>query len=137
MIRLGAVCVLAGLAGIALTVSRAPIPVVGLCGIVMGGGFGFCWSFTTRRILSSLPQDETAIGSAALPTIQLAGGAVGAASAGVLANLLGLARGFGVATAQHAGLWLFAAFLPVAGLAVLAAYRVGANHSEASAADSV
>jgi MFS family permease len=137
VIRLGALCVLVGLTGIAVTVSRAPIAVVGACGLVMGGGFGLCWSFTARRILASLPPDETAIGSAALPTLQLAGNAVGAACAGVLANLLGLAGGFGLATAQHAGPWLFTAFIPVAGLAVLAAYRVGANHNETRKRDSV
>ncbi len=124
-IRLGACMAAAGLAGCAATLSGAGVSSICACGIVMGGGFGLSWSFVAQRILSALREDESAIGSSAIPMIQILGNAIGAAAAGVLANLLGLAQGFSPVTASTASPTLLGAFVPVALLAVAAAWRLG------------
>ncbi len=116
LIRAGALAITAGLACVAAFIgSRWVWGVVAGAG-VLGAGFGLAWALVTRRILGALPPDELALGAAATPTTQLIGGAVGAAAAGAIANLLGLAHAFTARQAAWAAPWLFAAFLPVAGL---------------------
>jgi MFS family permease len=96
----------------------------------MGSGFGLMWSLASRRILASVPERESTIGASALPTVQVIGNIIGAAVAGVLANLLGLAKGFDASAASHAAPWLFGAFAPIAGLGVLAAIRLTSRTPE-------
>jgi MFS family permease len=120
----GAVVILLASAMMAAVIGRSPIGWVIAAGAIQGVGFGLSWSLATERILKALPEADRAIGSAAVPTTQLIGGAVGAAAAGAAANLLGLARDFTPAHAQAQSSWLFAAFLPAAGLGVLAAVRL-------------
>ena len=131
LIFAGALAIAAGVAVLAAFIGTPRVWGVIAGGAIMGGGFGLAWSLTTRRILSALPPEDLAIGAAATPTTQLIGGAVGAAAAGAIANFLGLAHAF---TPQRAALtapWLFAAFIPIAALGVLAAWRLsratGAN----------
>ena len=124
-IRLGACLAAAGLAGCAWTLSAAGCWAICACGMAMGGGFGLCWSFVAQRVLSALPEGEAAVGSAAIPLTQILGNAIGAAAAGVLANLLGLSRGVSPAASAGASPILLGAFVPVALLAVVAAWRLG------------
>jgi len=124
MIRVGGSLVALGLAGCALTGSSAGVWPIALSGLAMGGGFGLCWSFVSQRILGGVPEMEGALGSAAIPTLQILGNAVGSAMAGVVANLLGFAHGFDRHTADHAAPWLFGLFVPVAALGGLAAWRL-------------
>jgi MFS family permease len=124
LIRWGAGAIALGVAGLAFALpSSSVIPVVG-AGLLLGCGFGLMWSFASRRILSSLPDSEGAIGSAALPTVQIIGNIIGAATAGVIANLVGLSHSYDRATALHAAPWLFGAFAPVAAVGWLAAVRL-------------
>jgi hypothetical protein len=60
-----------------------------------------------------------------VPTTQLIGGATGAAAAGALANALGFAHGVTPASGLAHGLWLFAAFVPLAVVGLAAAWRLG------------
>jgi MFS family permease len=123
-IRGGTVAITLGMVALSLTLPHRSVAAVAAAALVMGGGFGLMWSLASRRILASVPQAEAAIGASALPTLQGIGGITGAAVAGVLANLLGLANGFDARTAIHAAPWLFGAFVPIAGLGVLAAIRL-------------
>ncbi len=107
-----------------VTLARAPLGWVIAAGMIMGIGFGMSWSLATQRILSALPATDRAIGSGAVPTTQLIGGAVGAAAAGAIANLLGLTHDFSPRHVQAVSPWLFGAFLPMAGLGCLAAARL-------------
>jgi hypothetical protein len=123
-IRAGAAAIVGGVALLALVIGSGEVWAVAAGGLIIGAGFGLAWSLTTRRILSALPPTDLAIGAAATPTTQLIGGAVGAAAAGAIANLLGLAHNFTAVTAASAAPWLFAAFVPVASLGFLAAMRL-------------
>jgi MFS family permease len=133
MIRLGAALVALGLAGCALTGSSAGLAPIALSGLVMGGGFGLCWSFVSQRILGALPEADGAVGSAAIPMMQILGNAVGAALAGVVANGLGFANGFSLETADRAAPLLFGGFVPLAALGVWAAWRLAGLRSRDAA----
>ena len=126
LMRIGAVCVAAGLALCALAFRDWPLAAVITGGGLMGIGFGLSWAFMAQSLLAALPGDERAIGSAAINTVRITGAAVGAAGSAALANLLGFAHGLTVPTAQAAAVWVFAASVPVALLGVGAAWRLTA-----------
>jgi MFS family permease len=125
MIRSGAALVLAGIGLSALTFPSGSVPGAAVAGIVLGGGLGLSWSFMSQRILGSLTDQHRAIGAAGINTVRLTGNAAGAAVAAAAANLTGVAHGLNTATAQAAGLWVFAAALPVAAAGLFAAWRLG------------
>jgi MFS family permease len=124
LIRLGAAVVTLGVGLVAAALGRAPLAVTVAAVVVQGVGFGLCWALVTSRILASLPAEDRAIGASAAPTAQIIGGAVGAAGAGALANLLGVARTLGPAAARAAEPWLFGAFVVPAALGLAAAVRL-------------
>ncbi len=105
----------------AFAVPTNVIWLVAVSGAVMGCGFGLSTSLTNRLLLRHLAQDDQAIGSAALLTSRQIGGAVGAALAGVLVNMVGFGEGLSDATAQGAAGTVFAAAIPLAILGALAA----------------
>jgi MFS family permease len=123
-ILLGGATIVAGMVALTLTIGTPRVIGVAAAGFLLGAGFGFAWSLNTRRILAALPPAELAVGASANPTTQWIGSAAGAAAAGAAANLLGLAHGFTPTRAHLAAPWLFAAFLPLAVLGLLAAARV-------------
>lgn len=130
MIRIGAVTVGLGMAAIAASFGRAPLAAVVGGAVLLGAGFGVCFAFVNARIVAGLPERERAIGAAAVPTVQMTGNAVGAAAAGALANLLGLAHGVTAQSAAEVAPWLFGVFVPVCALGALAALRVGRDDPE-------
>jgi hypothetical protein len=76
--------------------------------------------------LGALSDEERAIGGAGIATVRLTGAAVGSTMAAAIANLAGFAHGFSTPAARAAGIWVFLAALPVASLACLSAWRMGA-----------
>jgi MFS family permease len=124
LIRAGACLVVTGVSLIAICMGRAPLAVTVGAVLVQGVGFGLCWALITARILGALPEDELAIGSSAVPTAQIIGGAVGAAAAGALANLLGLAQGFAPDLARAREPLLFGAFVIPAVIGLAAAVHL-------------
>ena len=124
LIVTGSGVVLVGYCALTATIARAALGWVALSGFVMGSGFGLAWSLLTRRIISALPERDRTLGASAIPTTQLMGGALGAAAAGALANMLGLSRDFSAREAAAASPFLFAAFLPFLLAGVVAAVGV-------------
>lgn len=130
MIRLGAVVATLGVALGALVFPPASVAGVVAAGALLGGGFGLSWAFMSQRVLASLPEgEERAIGAAAMTTVRLTGSAVGAAAAGAVANLVGFSGGLTDASAQAAGLWVFATVVPVSALGVVCAWRLTATRA--------
>lgn len=125
LIRLGAAAILAGLALCALLFNDSHLVLVVFAVGLVGTGFGLSWAFISQRILGELDGDERAIGGAGIATVRLTGAAAGSAMAAAVANLAGFASGFSLPAARLAGVWVFAAALPVAGLACLIAWRLG------------
>jgi hypothetical protein len=126
LIRVGAVLIAAGVAGLALAMPRGPVWALLPWTALQGAGFGMCWAFLLRRIVAAVPAGDRERASSAMPTLQMIGYAVGAAASGVVANTLGLAEGAAEETVRSVAFWVFAAFLPLAGLGIFAAWRVTA-----------
>ncbi|MGD9913336.1 MAG: MFS transporter, partial [Rhizobiaceae bacterium] len=120
----GAIMIALGVAGFAWTVPMGSIPLILVCALLQGGGFGIAWPFVTRLIVASAPEGERTIASSAVPTLQRIGYAVGAAGIGIVANAGGFAEGLDAHTASGIAAWLFLAFLPVAVLGCLAAVQL-------------
>ncbi|CAM5761722.1 MFS transporter [Mesorhizobium amorphae] len=120
----GASMIAAGIAGFAYAVPHGSIPLILFCALLQGGGFGIAWPFVTRMIVASAPASEQTIASSGVPTMQRIGYAVGAASAGIVANASGFSEGLNRAAAANAGIWLFLAFVPLGLLGAIAAYRL-------------
>jgi MFS family permease len=125
LIRVGALSVLVGLASCALVFDDCDLLWVVVASGLIGVGFGLSYSFITQGILSSLTDDERAIGGAGIATVRLTGAAAGSAMAAAVANLAGFAHGFSPPAARTAGVWVFVAALPVAALACLSAWHMG------------
>jgi MFS family permease len=120
----GAVMVTAGIAGFAYTVPQGSIPLILVCALLQGGGFGILWPFASRRIIEAAPRAERDIAASSFSTLQRLGYAVGAALAGMIANANGFSGGFTHEAAQGAASILFLSFLPLAGLGCIAAWRL-------------
>ncbi len=128
-IRIGAGLVLAGYAIVTATIARSDLVWVIAGNLVMGSGFGACWSILTKRTVDALPGSERTVGASAIPTTQLMGGAVGAAMAGSVGNLLGLSRGLTPDRAETVAPLVFAAFVPFVAIGSLAALRLARSTS--------
>ena len=77
MIRLGAVVATLGVVLSAFVFPTGSVLGVIVAGLFLGGGFGLSWAFMSQRVLTSLPDEERAIGAAAMTTVRLTGSAVG------------------------------------------------------------
>ncbi|RWD74765.1 MFS transporter [Mesorhizobium sp.] len=124
IIVVGALMIAAGLAGFAYTIPTGSIPLILLCALLQGGGFGVAWPFLTRVIVASAREGEQTIASAAVPTMQRIGYAVGAALAGIIANACGFSDGLSREAAATVAGWLFLAFVPLGIVGCLAALRM-------------
>jgi predicted MFS family arabinose efflux permease len=75
--------------------------------VLVGFGVGLGWPHLLTRVLQVAPQDEQDLASASITTVQLFATAVGAALAGMVANLAGLSEPGGMAGTANAARWLF------------------------------
>lgn len=124
LIRGGALCITAGIAGLAWSMPRGPVWALGAWVALQGLGFGMCWAFLLRRIVASVPPDDAERASAAVPTTQMIGYALGAAACGMVANAFGLAETAPPAVLRGVAAWIFLAFLPLAALGIVGAWRI-------------
>lgn len=120
----GAVMITAGLVGFAVFIPAGSIPLILLCALLQGGGFGVAWPFMTRVIVSSAPPSEQTVASSAVPTMQRIGYAVGAAACGLVANAGGFSTGLDHDAAASVAKWLFLAFVPLGVLGIVAAFQI-------------
>ncbi|RCS22165.1 MFS transporter [Phyllobacterium salinisoli] len=89
MIRLGPTLLVSGLAILVLGFSLDAAFVVMAGQILIGTGFGVSWGFLSQTVMESARDGERDRASALLPTLQSAGYAIGAALAGLAANVAG------------------------------------------------
>jgi predicted MFS family arabinose efflux permease len=92
--------------------------------VSIGLGVGLAWPHLLTRVFRVAPEGEQDLASASITTVQLFATALGAALAGMVANVAGLTDPGGIAGTASAALWLFGifAFAPILG--VLTALRV-------------
>ncbi|PRD42848.1 MFS transporter [Phyllobacterium phragmitis] len=89
MIRLGPTLLVSGLATLVLGFSMDMALVVMVGQILIGTGFGVSWGFLSQTVMEAARSGERDRASALLPTLQSAGYAIGAALAGLAANVVG------------------------------------------------
>jgi MFS family permease len=123
LIVLGGIVITAGLIGFAIVIPIGNIPLIALCALAQGGGFGIAWPFLTRVIISSAKAGENSIAASAVPTMQRIGYAVGAALCGIVANASGFDGGLTIEAANDVAFWVFAAFIPLALFGCVASLR--------------
>lgn len=128
-LRVGGFIVVAAIAIFAAAMPNGPLELVVAAALLQGGGFGLCWAYVSRRVVAAAVTEDRERAAGALPTIQMLGYAIGAASAGVVANGLGFASTEGGGAAAHAtaetvALWVFLAFIPTGIGGIVAAWRL-------------
>jgi MFS family permease len=124
MIRLGALCVVAALAVLAVVMRTGPVAAILAAATVLGAGFGLSSGFTGRRVIAAAEGPEREVASAGINSVRQVGGAAGACLAGIIANLLGMSAGVTTAAAEASAVWLFALAVPVAIVGAVGAWRV-------------
>lgn len=131
LVWLSPVVILASLVGLAIMTPQASIltSLAGFAAFVLalagvGFGIGLAWPHLLTKVFNAAPQGEETLTSSSITTVQLYSAAVTAALAGVITNSAGLADPGGIAGAQQAARWLFAAFAVAPALALLLLPRV-------------
>lgn len=89
--------------------------------IIVGFGVGMTWPHLLTRIFKRADASDQNLASASLTTVQLFTTAMGAALAGMIANLAGLSNPGGFAGTSNAALWLFIGFATMSSVALFAA----------------
>ncbi len=102
MLQVGPLLMAAGFAATAAFLPAGPLALTVLAMSLAGGGIGSTWAFVAQRIMGNARPGEEDLAAASVATVQQGGTAVGAALAGVVANLAGFARGGDVADAPAA-----------------------------------
>ena len=123
LIRLGAVLVALGVAGFAIAVPAGSFPGMVACAVLQGVGFGVGWPSIVQLVVRHADPADQILASTAPGTLQNIGYAVGAAASGIAANVAGLADGISIPAARAAGVGVFAGFMPVLAVGLLAAWR--------------
>ncbi len=120
MIALGMIMVSFSIIGFLYAVPAGPIWLIALAAGFEGGGFGMAWAFVLRQTTAGATDEEVQRISAAIPTIQRLGYALGAAYIGIVANASGLLTMRGPDEASDVARWIFAACLPFAAIGLVA-----------------
>lgn len=88
---------------------------------IIGFGVGMTWPHLLTRVFKRAEAADQNLASASLTTVQLFTTAMGAALAGMIANLAGLSNPGGFAGTSNAALWLFIGFAVMSSIALFAA----------------
>lgn len=120
----GALVIVAGVAGLGVTMPLGPVALIVPFAVMQGLGFGLAWAFIARRVVQAVDENQRALASASIPTTQLMGYAVGAAAAGIIANSFGMGHTPTADVARTVGFWLFFLMLPVGAIGLIAAWRL-------------
>jgi hypothetical protein len=132
-VRIGAVSVPVSLVILALATPRLELAWIIAGGALLGAAFGWSWAFMGRRVLAALADEDRAIGSSAITAVRQTGAAAGAAISGAAANLAGFSAGLTEASARAAGIWVYAAVIPLGVAGVWAAFRLTGRAEAAGA----
>lgn len=87
----GPVLLAAGLAGTAAAFAAGDLAALIAALTVVGVAFGLAYTFVSQRVLGAARPEESDVTAGALPTLEAAGAAFGAALAGLVGNLAGIA----------------------------------------------
>lgn len=98
--------------------------------VAIGLGVGLAWPHLLTRVFQVASAGEQGLAAASITTVQLFATALGAALAGMVANLAGLTDPGGIEGTASAAAWLFGVFALAPLLALFAAQRVVRLHAQ-------
>lgn len=124
LIRAAAALLILGVLGMALIMPNGPVWALAPFLVCVGAGFGMSFGYITQRIVAGADGNDRARASAAIPTTQMIGYALGASAVGFIANGLGFSDDAPRDVLESVGFWSFAAFLPIVIAGAVAALRV-------------
>ncbi len=126
IIRSGSVLITLSVIGLTVYMPTGPVVALLPFAVMQGAGFGMAWAFVVRRAISGAPEADRDRISSVLPSVQMLGYAIGASLAGIIANAAGFSEGVSLDAARSVGFWVFAAFIPLAFAANIAAWKLSA-----------
>ena len=131
----GPVFVVSGLTLAAVFVPHSDSSLISLTGvslsmIAVGTGIGLAWPHLLTRVLANVPDREKDIAGASITTVQLIATAIGAALAGMIANLAGLTNPGDVTGASSAAAWLFGLYAVLSALLFITVRQVIAHSAK-------
>ena len=124
LIVAGAASILAGAGGVAALMDGGSLAAIAISGALLGGGFGLSYSFLGQRVIGSFSEGERARGSSAIGTVRNAGGALGAALAGIAANGAGFGAGLDEGNFSAVAWGAFGSSIPFALIGLYGAVRL-------------
>ncbi len=126
LIKSGSIIIMASLVWFAIFMPVGPLLAILPGAVAVGIGFGMIWVHLARLTIDGAPTGETNQTSAALPSVQIAGYAIGAALSGMVANWAGFSKGAAMLDyeASQAAFWVFSAFIPFAIAGIIAVWRI-------------
>ncbi len=123
-IRLGAFFISISSLGLVFTMPMGPIWLIAFFSTIMGMGFGMSWSFVSKRIITSLPENERVQASGSIPTFMRLSMALGSAFSGIIANFSGFSEDSSIFVARNVAFWCLFSFLPLIILGIIFAWRI-------------
>jgi len=96
----------AGLAGMGVLMAPGPVAALVPPIVLIGAGIGAAWAFVLQYVMRGAKGGEENIAAASAATVQQAGIALGAATAGLVANASGLDNGLDPGSVLRASLWV-------------------------------
>ncbi|WP_292897121.1 MFS transporter [Nitratireductor sp.] len=124
VMKTGALLILLAVTLLGPAMAEGPVWAVVLLSIAQGAGFGMLWGFLIRRVVAAAPETERDSASSAMPTTQQIAFALGAALAGIVANMAGFAEGGAAESMKVVAIWVFVCFVPVAAFGAAATWRL-------------
>ncbi len=124
LILAGPAAILAGVTGITFLTANGPLAAVAMSAALLGAGFGMSYSFISQRVIGAFDDAARARGSAAIGAVRNTGAALGAAIAGIAANVAGFGGGLTAGNLDLAAWGAFGSGIPFALVGVAAAFRL-------------
>lgn len=137
LIVIGPASILAGVIGITLLTSGGSLAAVAGAGALLGAGFGLSYSFISQRVIGAFDEATRARGSSAIGAVRNAGGALGAALAGIAANAAGFGEGLSDANLAWVAWGAFGSGIPFALIGLLCAIRLSRAPVQAALAPAI
>ena len=123
-IACGMLTVAISIIGFVYSVPNGPFWMIAVFAALQGGGFGMSWTFILRRTTALAQPHEMHRISAAMPTIQRLGYALGAAYVGIVANAVGIENNMSAIDSAQAAKVIFLSSLPFAVVGLFAMSRL-------------
>ena len=127
LIAIAPLICLAGMLGVAEGLWRRDLPLTAVCWSVFGAGIGMAWPHLASLLIALSPEPEREAAGTFVTLLQIGAAALGAAFAGMVANITGLPKATTRADVSIAAFILFATFAVAPLLATFTASRI-LNH---------